>query len=361
MADEKTEEPTEHKLEKSREEGNFPKSQEFASSVVFGSVLLAIIGGGSSLFEQFRVLIRMGLEFGSRQLTNEELLVKVSIIFSSALWLIIPIALISAIAGIVGMVAQIGFHVSFKPVEPKLENISPVKGIKKIFSMKSVLELLQMIVRAIIIGSVGWWLIKGSISLFAGAAYQTLPIIAETSWHMVTRLMEFGLLCFLILSGCDYALQHWQYIKGQRMSKDEIKREHKESEGDPMIKSARMQLARENAQSGPSGGLSKAKVVLTNPTHYSVALAYEPGTYDVPTVVARGADLEAKYIREEAAALGIPVISNPPLARALYKVEVDCGVPSEFFGVVAAVLLWLQRIDSMGECTVGVAPVEETT
>jgi type III secretion protein U len=359
MADEKTEEPTEHKLEKSREEGNFPKSQEFASSVVFGVVLLAIIAGGNSFFDRFRVLIRMGLEFGSKQLTSEELLVKASIIFSNALWLIIPIALISAVAGVIGMVAQIGFHVSFKPIAPKLENISPVKGIKKIFSMKALLELVQMIVRALIIGFVGWSLIKGSISLFAGAAYQTLPIIAETAWHMITRLMEFGLLCFLILSGCDYAMQHWQYMKGQRMSKDEIKREYKESEGDPLIKSERMQLARENARSGPSGGLGKAKVVLTNPTHYAVALAYEPGTYDVPTVVARGADLEAKYIREEAAALGIPIISNPPLARALYKIEVDCCVPKEFYGVIAAVLLWLQRIDAMGDCTVGVAPVQE--
>lgn len=359
MSDEKTEEATDHKLEKAREEGNFPKSVEFASAIVFGAVLLSIVAAGNSIFDQFRVLIRLGLEFSSKNLTNEELLVKASIIFSNALWLIIPIALISAVAGILGMVAQIGFQVSFKPLTPKMENISPVKGIKKIFSMKSVLELLQMIVRAFILGFVGWLLIKGSISLFAGAAYQTLPIIADTAWHIILRLLQFGLLCFLILSGADYALQRWQYMKGQRMSKDEVKREYKESEGDPAIKGARMQLAREFANSPPPKGVAHAKVVLTNPTHYSVAIAYQPGVFDVPVVVARGVDLEAKQIRDEATALGIPVISNPPLARALYKVEVNYPVPTEFYKVLAAVLIWLQRVDAIGECAVGVPTAEE--
>lgn len=361
MADEKTEEPTEQKLEKAREEGNFPKSQEFASAIVFGFVLMTCLFGGNFFYDRLQVLIRIGLDFDANRLSHEALLVKAGIVYSSAVWLLMPIALVSVVAGLIGMLAQIGFHVSFKPIEPKFENLDPVKGFKKIFSMKSLLELAQMLVRGIVIGAVGWWLIKSALGLFSGAAYQTLPVIGQTAWHLIMRLLQFAGLCFFLMSGVDYAIQRWQYIKGQRMSKDEVKREYKESEGDPLIKSARMQIARENAHSGPSPGLEHAKVILTNPTHFAVAIAYEPGQYNVPVIVARGADLEAQKIREQAQVLGIPIFSNPPLARALYKLPLSGAVPREYFGMIASVLLWLQRIDALNASRIGVFPRSDGT
>ena len=190
---------------------------------------------------------------------------------------------------------------------------------------------------------------------------QTVAVIGETAWNLIVRLLEFSLLCFLIMSGADYAIQRWQFMKDQRMSKDEVKREYKESEGDPIIKSARTQLARENAQSGGGQGLglASAKVILTNPTHYAVALAFEPGVYDVPVVVARGEDDEAMAIRNEAKYLGIPILSNPPLARALYLLPVNAPIPQEYYGVVAAVLIWLQRIELLNHSRVGMADAPE--
>ena len=352
MADEKTEEPSDHKLDKAHEDGNFPKSQEFASAIVFAVVLMLVVGGSKALFERFRALIRMGLEFNAGEMRLEELWNKTGFIYSSAVWLILPVALVSVVAGILGMLAQVGFHISFKPVTPNLENISPAKGIKKLFSIKAVFELLQMVVRATVIGSVAWWLIRSAIKLFSGAAYQTLPIIGEMAWSLVTRLMEYGLLAFMVMSGFDYALQRWQFMKGQRMSKDEVKREYKESEGDPQIKSARMQFAREGAQSG-GPKMQHAKVILTNPTHFAVALAYQPGLYDVPMIVARGEDEGAREIREAAARMGIPIFSNPPLARALFKVGLNRPIPREYFTVIAALLLWLRRIDAMNESRIG--------
>lgn len=354
MADEKTEEPTDQKLEKAREEGNFPKSQEFASAIVFGLVLMTCLFGANQFFDRLRLLIQMGFRFDADSLSQEALLVKIGLVYSSALWLMVPIALVAAVAGLIGMLAQIGFHVSFKPIEPKFENLDPVKGFKKIFSIKSILELAQMLVRGIIIAAVAWWLIKGALGLFAGAAYQSLPVIGEAAWHLITRLLQFAALCFLLMSGVDYAIQRWQYMKGQRMSKDEVKREFKESEGDPLLKSVRTQLARENAQSAPSPRLEHAKVILTNPTHFAVAIAYEPGKYNVPVIVARGADIEAKQIRERAQLLGIPIFSNPPLARALYKLPVSSPLPKEYFGVIAALLLWLQRVDALNTSRIGI-------
>lgn len=355
MADEKTEEPTEQKLEKAREEGNFPKSQEFASAIVFVFVLMTCLFGANQFLDHLRVLIQMALRFDASSLSEEALLVKIGIVYSSALWLVVPIASVAVVAGLIGVIAQIGFHVSFKPIEPKFENLDPVKGFKKIFSIKSLLELAQMFVRSIVIGAVAWWLIKGALGLFAGAAYQTLPVIGENAWRLIIRLLELAGLCFFLMSGVDYAIQRWQYMKSQRMSKDEIKREYKESEGDPLLKSVRTQLARENAQSGPSPRFEHAKVILTNPTHYAVAIAYEPGLYNVPVIVGRGADLEAKQIRERAQLLGIPIFSNPPLARALYKLPLSSSVPKDYFGVIAALLLWLQRVDALNSSRIGIA------
>ena len=356
MSDEKTEEASEQKLEKANEEGNFPKSQEFCSAFIFGVVLLTVVGYGPLILDQFRVLISVALAFGTSPLSMEELWSKIGTIYLATLWLLLPVTLVAVVAGTVGMVAQIGFHVSFKPLTPKFDNISPVKGIKKVFSVKAVLELLQMMVRACIIGAVSWWLIRGAITLFSGAAYQTIPVIGEIAWRLMTRLMEFSLLCFIVMSGGDYAIQRWQFMKGQRMSKDEVKREYKESEGDPMLKSERMRQAREDAQNARSG-LGHAKAILANPTHYAVAIAYEPGIYDVPVVVARGADLDALEIRKQATLAGIPVFINPPLARALYKTPLNMPIPREFFGVIAALLSWLQTIEKLKESQVGVAPV----
>ena len=366
MADEKTEEPTERKLEKAREDGSFPKSQEFCSAIVFAAVLLTLLGGGKMALEQIRTLMSIALDFSPGNFTIEALHARTARMYVTALWLCVPVTIVAAVAGTLGMVTQIGLHVSFKPVTPKLENISPIKGIKKIFSVKVLLDLLQMIVRAIVIGLLVWWLIRSAISLFAAAGYQTLPILGATAWRLVLRLLELSLLCFMVMSAADYAIQRWQFMKGHRMSKDEVRREYKESEGDPIIKSARMQIAREAAHTaGTRGpGIQSAKVILTNPTHYAVALAFEPGVYDVPVVVARGADEDARLIREEATRLGIPIFSNPPLARALYKTPVNCQIPSEFYAVVAALMVWLQRVESLNYARIGIlaaqAPAPES-
>lgn len=352
MSDEKTEEPSAHKLDKAHEDGNFPKSQEFASAIVFATVLMLVIGQSTEIFGRIRALILVGLDFRSGEMSVEELLNKTGLIYNSAIWLIFPVALVSAVAGILAMLAQVGVHISFKPVMLNLENISPAKGIKKLFSIKAVFELLQMMVRAAVIGAIAWYLIRGAIALFSGAAYQTLPIIGEISWNLVTRLLKFSLLAFFVMSAVDYALQRRQFMKGQRMSKDEVKREYKESEGDPVIKSARMQFAREGAQGGGQN-MQHAKVILTNPTHYAVALAYAPGIYDVPTIVARGEDEDAREIREAAVRMGIPIFSNPPLARALFRVGLHRPVPREFFNVVAALLIWLRRIDALNDSRIG--------
>ena len=353
MADEKTEAPSDRKLEKAHEEGNFPKSAEFCSALVFGAVLLTLLGGGNMFLDQFRLLIRLAVEIPPAGASPHDLWLTIGIIYDTFLWLIVPLCIVAAVAGTAGMVAQIGLHVSFKPLSPKLENISPIKGIKKLFSIKAVLDLLQMMVRALVIGAVAWFLIRGAISLFAGAGYQSLPVIGETAWRLVLRLLQAALLCLMVMSGADYAIQRWQFTKGQKMSKDEVKREFKESEGDPIIKSARTQFAREAAESagrggGGGGGMEHAKVILTNPTHYAIAIAYEPGVYDVPVVVARGADDQAREIREMAGAMGIPIFSNPPLTRALYLTPVNSAIPREFYGVIAAVLVWLQKIDQAG-------------
>jgi type III secretion protein U len=155
-------------------------------------------------------------------------------------------------------------------------------------------------------------------------------------------VLAVALLLFLVLGPVDYAIQRWQFMKEQRMSKDEVRREYKEQEGDPHVKGERQQLARELSQSDPAERVAGANAVIVNPTHYAVAISYHPGSSGLPVVVAKGVDEAALHIRRCAELSGVPIFGNPPLARALFKVQTDGTIPEELFEAVAAVLRWVE-------------------
>ena len=171
--------------------------------------------------------------------------------------------------------------------------------------------------------------------------------IVDIAWRAILKLMGATTIVFLILGPVDYALQVWMFKRDQRMSKDEVKREYKESEGDPELKGKRKQLAREMANSAPQKRVPNSNVVVNNPTHYSVALKYEPGVTPLPIVVAKGHDAQALVIRELAAQHKVPMVTNPPLARALYKLPLDEPIPEELFDAVAAVLRWVRTVEQL--------------
>jgi len=344
MSDEKTEEPTDKKLEDAREKGQSTKSQDVnaAAGMLAMTICLAVSASSSAehLRKIFRIVWDQGLQVGG----NDELLSLAFALAREGLLLLLPYLGVSVAVAVVVSFAQVGLQISFEPLLPDFDKINPASGLKKLFSIRSVIDLLKMMGKALAIGAVVYMIILGLLPLLIGSSLQSPTAIGELSWSAMLRLLYASIVVFIVIGPLDFGIQKWLFIRDQRMSKDEVKREHKDMEGDPLIKSQRRQLAQELANSDPKAKVPKSNVVITNPTHYAVALRYVPGETPLPIVVAKGVDSEAARIREIAEAHHVPIIANPPLARALYLVRIDEPVPESLFDAVAAVLRWVSMI-----------------
>jgi type III secretion protein U len=164
-------------------------------------------------------------------------------------------------------------------------------------------------------------------------------------WTTVLRLLDVAAIVYLVIGAADYGIQKWQFLRQNKMTKDEVKRESKDREGDPRLKSERRKLAREFATTAPSLSMSRANMLVVNPTHYAVAVRYEPRETPLPIVIARGVDEQAATLRRIALSLSVPIVANPPVARALYKVPLYQPIPADLLEIVAAILRW---VDSVG-------------
>ncbi|AKJ27818.1 type III secretion system export apparatus subunit SctU [Caldimonas brevitalea] len=341
---EKTEEPTDQKLRKAREEGQVAKSQDLAIAGSMLAVVVTLFALAESATDRIRRVVRTGLDFGNGDLPMIEIYKRMGAMALEALIVIGPISIVAALGAAIGLLSHVGVLVAMKAVSPKFENLDPAAGVKRIFSMKSLITFLQMVFKALVLGIVLWQVIVGLLPMIAGAAYQSTNSIATIAWGAVSKVLTIALGLFIVLGPFDYGIQKWQFIKGQRMSKDDIKREFKEQEGDPHVKGQRKQLAHEIANSSPRDNVASANAVLVNPTHYAVAVRYRPDEVGLPIVVAKGVDEEALRIRRYAEEAGVPIFANPPLARALHKVPLASSVPEELFEPVAAVLRWVDEV-----------------
>jgi type III secretion protein U len=344
MSDEKTEEPTEHKLEKAREEGQMTKSQDAAVAASTLATVAALFATADGAAARLRVVIGLGLDFGSGDIGLDVIWKRMATMAFEAMMIIGPLAVAAALGAIIGLMSHIGLQISPKAVQLKFDSLNPAQGIKKVFSLKSLLTFLQMVLKAVVLGAVMWQAVVQLLPLISGALFQTPASIGMLAWSAVSKVLLFAAVLFIVLAPIDYALQRHLFMKGQRMSKDEIKREHKGQEGDPEIKGKRKQLAQELANEAPAKTVARADAVVVNPTHYAVAIRYRAEEAGVPVVLAKGVDEEAMRIRREAERIGVPVFAHPPLARALHKVEVDQAVPEELFESVAVVLRWVDEI-----------------
>jgi type III secretion protein U len=343
MSDDKTEDATEHKLKKSREEGQVAKSADLATAVSMLVVLVSLKGLGDSIFDRLKGIVRMGLE-GVGDLSLNELYRQMGSMFLQGILVVFPLAYVAAFAAATALVAQVGVLFAMAAVTPKPGNIDPAQGLKKIFSVKSLITLGFSVVKAIVLGIVAWQLVLRLLPLLGGSTYQSVIAIGQIAWSSIYRMLLTCLAIFVLLGFADFALQRWQFMKGQKMSKDEVKREHKGQEGDPEIKGQRKQLMHELAEEDPKAGVKRANAVVVNPTHYAVALRYDPEEYGLPYIVAKGVDEAALKIRRYAEDAGVPIFSNPPLARALHKTQLGDDVPEALLEAVAAVLRWVDAM-----------------
>ncbi|HEV3104153.1 MAG TPA: type III secretion system export apparatus subunit SctU [Trinickia sp.] len=344
MSDEKTEEPSQQKLKKVREQGQVAKSTDLVEVACLGAILITLMAGGHFFADTLRLIVKDALDFMSGDRSMQALALTMSDIGMHAVGLLCGVAAVALVAALCALAPQTGLQISLETVMPKLDSISPGSGIKKIFSMNAAIDLAKMTVKAVIVIAVMWQTIKNSLPVVASALDHSVPQLISVLWSVLMRVAAVALGAFIVIGVFDYKLQKWLFIRKNRMSKDEVKREHKESEGNPEMKGERKRLARELSQEGPKRGVARANVVVVNPTHYAVALRYDPTEFPLPVVLAKGTDAQALLIRRYATEAGVPIVANPPVARMLHKVPEKQPIPEELFEVVAAILRWVDGL-----------------
>jgi len=342
----KTEQPTGHRLEEARSRGNIPRSQDVNSSAALlaGTLALLYLGGGMVEMMQsaFRDVFRISssLELNPDQMPA--LLVIASVFF---LKLLGPFLLVILITAIASNIIQSGWVVATKALEPNFGALSPIKGFKRIFSSRGMVELAKGILKLIVVSWIAYATVKSVIPalipLMDEEIGQIIGVIGKGMVKLALRLT----LAFAVIAVADLLYQKWKFLHDLKMSKQEVKEEHRQMEGDPLIKGKIRQLQMQTSMNRMIKAIPTADVVLANPVHLAVALQYDPATMSAPKVIAKGKRKVAERIKAIARENGIPVIEDPELARALYKAaEVGWEVPYEFYQAVAEVMAMVYRI-----------------
>lgn len=346
FAQEKTEPATPKKKADERKKGQVAKSQELPGAFILFFSFLFLFMFGSYFKDRMYRLFTVSLNeymFWDVSVNN------VTIIFGNLLlngfFLLLPILIGSVLIAILGNYLQIGFLLTGDPLKMKFSKLNPIEGAKKIFSLRSVVEFLKSVLKLAIVVFVCYTTIIAEKDAFL--ALSKLPL--ENIFSFTARItLILGLKIggiLVILALFDYMYQKYDYEKNLKMSKQDIKDEYKKSEGDPLIKGKIREKQRQMALQRMMQDVPKADVVITNPTHYAVALRYDAKEMDSPIVIAKGQDYIALKIREVAQANNITLMENRPLARALYdQVEIGQTVPSDLFQAVAEVLAYVYRL-----------------
>ncbi|CAM3428512.1 type III secretion system export apparatus subunit SctU [Paracidovorax anthurii] len=344
---EKTEEPTTKKLKDARKKGQTAKSQDIVVAAILGASLLVLTGAGPMLYDRLRRIVTTALEQGIQARDTQQLLALLSSMVLDGMVVAFGMVIVSVLVGALALMPQVGFMITFEPLTPKFDSLNPAEGLKKMFNARALIEFAKSVLKAVVLGAVLWKIVTGLVPLLVGSVYLTPEASGKIAWSALLHLFSFACLVFVVIGPVDYGLQHWLFIRDQRMSKDDVKRENKDSEGDPHLKGHLKSLREEMATSPPQERVPGATVVVTNPTHYAVALRYEAGVTPLPVVVAKGMDEQAAVIRGLATMHNIPLIANPPLARALHKLPLDRPIPEELFEAVSVVLRWVAELEKL--------------
>lgn len=344
--EQRTERATPKRRSEAREKGDVAKSREVTSVAVLMAAVGTLYFSKSHMVENLMEITgRSFLEAGAFEFTPERLhLLLVDLVVKVGL-ITFPVFLGVFFLGIVSNIAQVGFLFTTEPLAPKIEKIDPVKGLQRIFSLRSVAELIKSILKIIIISAVVYSALKGEMENVPPLMFMSTAEIAAFIGGVSFRILLKSSWVLLILAILDYAYQKWEYEKKLRMTKQEVKDEMKQSEGDPQVKSRIRSLQREWARQRMMEEVPRADVVITNPTHFAVALRYKKEEAAAPIVVAKGRNLVAEKIKKVAKEAGVPVVEDKPLARTLFK-AIDIGeeIPAKVYRAVAEVLAYVYRV-----------------
>lgn len=355
---EKTEEPTDKKIDDARKRGQVWKSRDLGSLVVFLVGLAAVKVSGDLMETQFRRLFTFAFDHIAHPQEMEAATFHLLILaVTSVLIITLPIAGSAAIMAATVDFLQVGALFAAEVLIPKLDKLNPIQGFKNMFSKKQIVEALKSMFKIAVTGYVVYGVIKGAIGLVAATPRLEVGGVMFVLAELVSRVaIRVGLL-FTLFAIFDVWWQRMNYYKDLMMTKDEVKREYKESEGDPHHKHKRKEMHMEILESAQVQSVKGADAVVTNPTHMAVALAYDRDRDAAPKVIAKGIDSRAELIKEIAKQADVAILRNVPLAHALYRLDVGHEIPEELYDAVAEVLNFVYSLKAPGPARGKAAPL----
>lgn len=343
---EKTEPATEKKLKDAREEGQVAKSKDISAAVglLVLFIVLKIFAGtmGREFIENFNFVYSQIADFTKivgGSISIRDFCILINSMLLRVLLILLPVLGIGVVTGFIIEIIQVKWKPTTKPLKPKGSKLNPIKGFKRIFSKEKLFDLLKAVVKLALIGYLVYSTLSEQISqlflLYDMQLIDAVQLFGNMAISLGIKISAF----YCIIGAADYLYQKWKFNEDMKMTKQEIKDEWKNAEGDPEIKGKQKRRMQEASRRRMMSAIPQADVVITNPTHFAVALKYDPEAFDAPYVVAKGEDFLALKIKEEARKNMVEIVENKPLARALYySVDLGAQIPPELFSIVAEIL-----------------------
>ena len=340
-------EASQQKLQKARKDGQVVKSKDFSMALALLVMFIVIIKISPFIWDQISILfVYLYDKIPDKHLEDIGYVhLAVSIIIPTFL-IIGPILILASFIAILGDLIQIGPLVSTKPLEPSLDKLNPTKYFKNLMSPKTAFELVKNIVKVALLGLIGYMVYSNHLEAILGLASidNSFAILNEFGSLIIEFIIKAGI-AFLIIAAADYGMVRWKFMQDQKMSFKEVKDEYKNSEGDPHVKAALRQRRMQMLQKKMMDSVPDSDFVVTNPTHVACALKYDAQKMESPTLLAKGSELFAKKIIEIAREHQIPVVENPPVARAIFRmVDINAAIPPELYKAVAEILIFVYNL-----------------
>ncbi|MDY6986481.1 MAG: flagellar biosynthesis protein FlhB [Thermodesulfobacteriota bacterium] len=346
MDGDKTEPATPKRREEARKKGQIAQSREISSALVLLGALSVLFFTGSHMFQGLSALMRSVFQdVATLSLEEHSLIFFVFQVLYHMLVILMPLMIVTVVAGIGSNLLQVGFLLTAKPLMPKFSMLNPVSGMKRLFSLRALAELAKSFLKITLVGAIAYVMLSNDIDQIPSLMHMDIADIVRFFARVSFRIALFTSLAMIALAALDYAFQRWQHEKSLRMTKQEVKDELKQREGDPTVKSRIRSVQLEMARRRMMASVPEADVVVTNPTSLAIALKYDPSDMMAPKAVAKGAGFIAERIKEIARKHRVPVIEHKPLARALFKsVEIGGMIPASLYQAVAEILAYVYRL-----------------
>lgn len=343
---ERTEEATPRKLQQAREQGQLAKSTDLSSALDLSFAAIGIATLGTLTLTGLARVMQRAIEDAPAFIDPHSVGPVLRATFRDGAFAILPFLGVALVGSLISQYVQVGFLFTTKPLEPKFDRLNPVTGFGRLFQRRNLVKTLVNTVKLFAVVMVAYWVLSHDAHKLVMLAQMSVLGAMKMIGQLALKLAIALLATMLLIGIIDYAYQRWQFQKDQRMSKVDVKDERRSMEGDPEVKAKRFRMSRQIALQRLNSAVPKADVIVTNPTHFAVALKYDQKKGRAPIVVAKGADEMAHRIRQIAMIHHVPIVERPPLARALFAgVKVGQEIAPEFYQAVAEILAYVYRLD----------------